>query len=94
MIVFVSCYYVEKNEESYQTINLFVFQTPDGNEVAKEICLECGFICKDDIFPILIQFQTFFAHLTVWQYCTFRLAFLLIIGLLLCSVEFEHPKCT
>ena len=25
-------------------INLFVFQTPDGNRFAKEIGLECGFI--------------------------------------------------
>ena len=25
-------------------INLFVFQTPDGNKFAKEIGLECGFI--------------------------------------------------
>ena len=25
-------------------INLFVFQTPDGNRLAKEISLECGFI--------------------------------------------------
>ena len=25
-------------------INLFVFQTPDGNKLAKDIGLECGFI--------------------------------------------------
>ena len=44
-------------------INLFVFQTPDGNRFAKEIGLECGFILKDGMFPILIQFQTLLAHL-------------------------------
>ena len=75
-------------------INLFVFQTPDENWFAKEIGLECGFICKDDIFPILIQFQTLLAHSTVWQYCTFLLAFLLIIGFLLCSIKFEHQRYT
>ena len=40
-----------------------VFQTPDGNRFAKEIGLECGFIRKDGIFPILIEFQTLLAHL-------------------------------
>ena len=30
-------------------INLFVFQTPDGNRFAKEISLECGFIWTDAI---------------------------------------------
>ena len=59
-----------------------------------EIGLEYGFIWKDDIFPILPQFQTLLAHLTVLQYCTYLLAFLLIIGILLCSIKFEHPKCT
>ena len=75
-------------------INLFVFQTPDGNRFAKEICFECGLFCKDDIFPIFIQFQILLTHLTVCHYCTFLLVFLLIIGLLLCSINFEHPKCT
>ena len=75
-------------------INLFMFQTPDGNRFAKETRWECGSIWKDDIFPSLIQFQTLLAHLIVWQYCDFLLAFLLIIGLLLCSIKFEHPKCT
>ena len=69
-----------------------MFQTPDGNRFAKEIGLECGFICKDDILPILIQFQTLLAHLTVWQYFAFLFVFLLIIGLLLYSIKFEHPK--
>ena len=64
------------------------------NRFAKEIGLESGFICKDYIFSILMQFQIRLAHLTVWQYCTFLLAFLLIIELLLCSINFEHPKCT
>ena len=44
-------------------INLFVFQTLDGNRFAKEIGLECGFIWKDDISQILIQFQSLLAHL-------------------------------
>ena len=70
-------------------INLFVFQTPDGNRFGKEIGLECGFICKDDIFISLMQFQILSAHLTVWQYCTFLLVFLLIIGLSVCSIKFE-----
>ena len=68
------------------------FQTPDGNRFKNEIGLECGFIGKDDVFPIIIQFQTLVAHLTVRQDCTFLLVFLLIIGLLLCSIKFEHPK--
>ena len=40
-----------------------VFQTPDGNRFAKEIGLECGPIWKDDIYPVLIEFQTLLAHL-------------------------------
>ena len=44
------------------------------------------------VFPILIQFQTLLAHLTIWQHCTFLLVFLLIVGLFLCSIKFEHPK--
>ena len=46
-------------------INLFVFQSPDGNRFAKEIGLECGFIWKDDIFPISLQFRNLVGPLTV-----------------------------
>ena len=42
---------------------------------------------KDDIFPILIQFQILLAHLTVWQYCTFLLDLFLINGLFPCSTN-------
>ena len=42
--------------------------------------------------PILTQFRVYMAHLTVSQYCTFYLVFLLIIELLLCSIKFEHLK--
>ena len=44
-------------------INLFVFQTPDGDRFAKEIGLERGIVRKDVIFLVLIQFQTVLTRL-------------------------------
>ena len=57
---------------------------------AMRICLECGFILKDDIFQFYYNFNPIWSILTVWQYFPFGLS--PNKGHLLCSINFEHPK--
>ena len=57
---------------------------------ARRLCLECGFILKDDISQSIYNFKPTNSILTVWQFFPFGLSH--NKGHLLCSINFEHPK--